>query len=439
MNRTLTRSLALVATAVLVVAACGDDGDDDGAESDGTTAGTARRRRPVGVPRPARDPDRLVPRGGARRALRDGRRGLLRRHRQAGRARPARQRWGGDGHRHRDPHRRPGDRRPAGVGAAVCRRQHHARLRQHRGADPALRRDAGAVRRRPAGDQPADHLLGSRDVPRGRDPRRPRRGGRDDQHLPRRRRSPRCSSPRASGTPTRSTRPTTAARPASSPRTGRSPSRASPRPSRTRTRTFRSGASRSPSRRCTTPGSRSTRRCCPSCPTRSRSCARASRRSCPWSSRRPSTTSGRRTGPTPSSSTPSRSTTRFWIYPEGLAEYSVTTQRELGYVGNGPDDTLGNMDEDRVQGVLDQIRDAGLDVPEDLTVADLVTNEFVDPSIGLLNRRGGHRRDDGHEAPAPDDDRGDPRPVRPPRRRPRPQPPMEHRGDGRGTGGRIAR
>ena len=73
----------------------------------------------------------------------------------------------------------------------------------------------------------------------------------------------------------------------------------------------------------------------------------------------------------------------FWTYDEGLAEYSVTTQRELGYVGNGPDDTLGNMDEDRVQGVLDQIRGAGLDVPEDLTVADLVTNEFVDPNIGL--------------------------------------------------------
>ena len=74
-----------------------------------------------------------------------------------------------------------------------------------------------------------------------------------------------------------------------------------------------------------------------------------------------------------------------WTYDEGLAEFSVTTQRELGFVGNGPDDTLGNMDVDRVQGVLDQIRDAGLDVPEDLTVADLVTNEFIDPSIGVAD------------------------------------------------------
>jgi hypothetical protein len=73
----------------------------------------------------------------------------------------------------------------------------------------------------------------------------------------------------------------------------------------------------------------------------------------------------------------------FWTYDEGLAQYSVDTQRELGLIGNGPDDTLGNMDEARLQGVLDQIRDAGLEVPDDLEVTDLFTNEFVDPSIGL--------------------------------------------------------
>ena len=88
--------------------------------------GRRRRRRPVGVPGPARHPDRLVPRGRARRALRDGRRGLHRRHRQA-RSSPARSSPAAQdtGHRHRDPHRRPGDRRPAGVRAAVRRRRHH--------------------------------------------------------------------------------------------------------------------------------------------------------------------------------------------------------------------------------------------------------------------------------------------------------------------------
>jgi hypothetical protein len=74
----------------------------------------------------------------------------------------------------------------------------------------------------------------------------------------------------------------------------------------------------------------------------------------------------------------------FWTYDEALAEYSVATQLELGLVGNGPDETLGNMEEDRIQSVIDQIRDdAGLTVPEDMVAADLFTNEFIDESIGL--------------------------------------------------------
>jgi hypothetical protein len=74
----------------------------------------------------------------------------------------------------------------------------------------------------------------------------------------------------------------------------------------------------------------------------------------------------------------------FWVYDQGLADFSVQTQVELGLVGNGPDDTLGNMEEGRIQTVIDQVRDdAGLDVPADLTAADLFTNEFIDPDIGL--------------------------------------------------------
>jgi len=73
----------------------------------------------------------------------------------------------------------------------------------------------------------------------------------------------------------------------------------------------------------------------------------------------------------------------FWTYDEGLAQYAVETQRDLGIIGNGPDGTLGNFDEQRVQRVIDQVSAAGLDVPEDLTAADLVTNEFVDMNIGL--------------------------------------------------------
>jgi hypothetical protein len=73
----------------------------------------------------------------------------------------------------------------------------------------------------------------------------------------------------------------------------------------------------------------------------------------------------------------------FWVYDEGVAEYSIATQVELGLVGNGPDSTLGNMDPARVQAVIDAMVGAGMDVMDGLTAADISTNEFIDPSIGL--------------------------------------------------------
>ena len=74
----------------------------------------------------------------------------------------------------------------------------------------------------------------------------------------------------------------------------------------------------------------------------------------------------------------------FWTYGPELAAFSVETQKELGLVGNGPDDTLGNMDEARIQTVIDDIRAAAPDeVPTDLVAADLFTNEFIDESIGM--------------------------------------------------------
>ena len=61
----------------------------------------------------------------------------------------------------------------------------------------------------------------------------------------------------------------------------------------------------------------------------------------------------------------------------------MQTQNELGLVGNGPDDTLGNFDPTRVEEMLGILRDAGADVPADLTAEEMYTNEFIDPSIGL--------------------------------------------------------
>jgi hypothetical protein len=73
----------------------------------------------------------------------------------------------------------------------------------------------------------------------------------------------------------------------------------------------------------------------------------------------------------------------FWSYEPGLAAYSVQAQLDLGLAGNGPDSTIGNMDLDRIQGVMDAIRLAGLEFPEDLTPEDITTNEYIDESIGF--------------------------------------------------------
>ncbi len=73
----------------------------------------------------------------------------------------------------------------------------------------------------------------------------------------------------------------------------------------------------------------------------------------------------------------------FWVYNEGLAEFSVAKQLELGLIGNGPDSTVGNFDLDRVQGVINKMVAAGLEINPDLQASDLVTNEFIDESIGL--------------------------------------------------------
>jgi hypothetical protein len=76
-----------------------------------------------------------------------------------------------------------------------------------------------------------------------------------------------------------------------------------------------------------------------------------------------------------------------WVYSQGVADYGVKTIKADGLVGNGPDKTLGNFDLDRVNALiakaipvytaLGQAPKAGL------KAEDVVTNQFIDPSIGL--------------------------------------------------------
>ena len=78
----------------------------------------------------------------------------------------------------------------------------------------------------------------------------------------------------------------------------------------------------------------------------------------------------------------------FWLYSQGVADYSVETQVEIGLVGNGTDDIVGNVDVDRVQSLVDiatamYAEDAEKNIVDGLTADDIFTDQFIDPSIGF--------------------------------------------------------
>ncbi len=75
-----------------------------------------------------------------------------------------------------------------------------------------------------------------------------------------------------------------------------------------------------------------------------------------------------------------------WQYSPGIAEYSVKTQLELGLVSNGTDKTLGDFDLARVKSFIasaSPVLAKSKPLPAGLTAEQLVTNEFIDKSIGL--------------------------------------------------------
>ncbi|MFJ4037111.1 ABC transporter substrate-binding protein [Microbacterium sp. NPDC090007] len=76
-----------------------------------------------------------------------------------------------------------------------------------------------------------------------------------------------------------------------------------------------------------------------------------------------------------------------WTYTQGVADYSVQTQIDLGLVGNGPDSTYGNFDEARFDDFFTKAStiytDLGTPPAAGYTSADLYTNEFIDSSISF--------------------------------------------------------
>ncbi len=77
-----------------------------------------------------------------------------------------------------------------------------------------------------------------------------------------------------------------------------------------------------------------------------------------------------------------------WTLSEGLVADAAKKLRDLELAGNGPDQTLGNLDMDRLArmiGILQPIYTAQrvTTMKPDLKPADLATNDFIDPGIGL--------------------------------------------------------
>lgn len=75
----------------------------------------------------------------------------------------------------------------------------------------------------------------------------------------------------------------------------------------------------------------------------------------------------------------------FWELSEDSVQNSVKTMGQLGIVGNGNDKTVGDFDIDRVTELILLIQEnvESVEVPERLEAEDLVTNEFIDESIGF--------------------------------------------------------
>lgn len=72
-----------------------------------------------------------------------------------------------------------------------------------------------------------------------------------------------------------------------------------------------------------------------------------------------------------------------WVYSPEAAEYAHAKGLELGIVANGADDTLGSFDTTRVQTLMEIVEEhAGADL-DGISAEDMVTNEFLDPTIAL--------------------------------------------------------
>lgn len=76
-----------------------------------------------------------------------------------------------------------------------------------------------------------------------------------------------------------------------------------------------------------------------------------------------------------------------WTYTQGTGDYAVATMKKLGIIGNAPDGTLGDFTDSRVQQLINILvpiyAKEGKQTVTGLKPSNIVTNQFVDPSISL--------------------------------------------------------
>ncbi len=77
----------------------------------------------------------------------------------------------------------------------------------------------------------------------------------------------------------------------------------------------------------------------------------------------------------------------FWTVTPALNQAAVKTMRQYDIASNGSDDIYGNFDDERVSRLIDivteVIEDRDPSVTGTIAVSDVVTNEFIDPTISL--------------------------------------------------------
>ena len=76
----------------------------------------------------------------------------------------------------------------------------------------------------------------------------------------------------------------------------------------------------------------------------------------------------------------------YWTVTSEVNQAGFELFNEIGIGSNGPDGTYGNFDLDRVQGLYDEVLplfdQLGVDYDPNITVDEVVTNRFIDLSIG---------------------------------------------------------